>query len=107
MGMVRRGTVFSFKGETGGIHSVIISFFVVLKMDSVLRNYFLGKGFAKPRLTLGCSFPPAERGLGNECGWVFGIFLAGRALRIETTNIEISAKPRYKTLLSQIFFYKI
>ena len=52
MGMVWRGTGFSLKGETGGIHSVVISFFVVLKMDSVLRNYFLGKGFAKTETNL-------------------------------------------------------
>ena len=42
------------------------------KMDSVLRNYFLGKGFAKPRLMFlkfGGDFgfcPRGERGLGNE-----------------------------------------
>ena len=65
MGMVWRGTGFSFQGETGGIHSGVISFFVVLKMDSVLPKLFSGgKDLAKPRL----HFPPAERGLGNECG---------------------------------------
>ncbi|MBU0670918.1 hypothetical protein KKF29_02045, partial [Patescibacteria group bacterium] len=49
------------------------------KMDSVLRNYFLGKGFAKPRLIFSAGirfgFRPAERGLGNECGRnSFGFF---------------------------------
>ena len=46
---------------------MVISFFVVLKMDSVLPKLFSGeKDLAKPRL----NFPPAERGLGNECGRV-------------------------------------
>ena len=67
-GRVQARNGFLLEGETGGIHSVVILIFVVLKMDSVLRNYiFLGiLIFAKPRL----NFPPAERGLGNECGRV-------------------------------------
>ena len=50
------------------------------KMDSVLRNYFLGKGFAKPRLIFSAGiriwFPPRRRGLGRNAGrilfWIFG-----------------------------------
>jgi len=41
------------------------------------ENYFLGKGFAKPRLIflgeIRIVFLPAERGLGNECGLAFVI----------------------------------
>ena len=70
--MVRRGTGFSLKGETGGIHSVVISFYVVLKMDSVLRNYFLGiLIFAKPRLILFLHFVRAEEGSGEESARAF------------------------------------
>ena len=55
------------KGETGGIHSVVILMFVVLTMDSVLRNYFLGIWiFAKPRLILFLHFVRAEEGSGEE-----------------------------------------
>ena len=62
-GVARDG--FLLEGETGGIHSVVISFFVVLIMDSVLPNYFLGIWIWQ---NLGWILPPAERGLGNECG---------------------------------------
>ena len=42
MGMVWRGTGFSLKGETGGIHLMVILLFVVLTMVSVLRKLFSG-----------------------------------------------------------------
>ena len=73
---------FLLEGETGGIHSVVISFFVVLKMDSVLRNYFLGKGFAKTETNLfwrkfGLGFR-AEEGFGEKSARVSEFFFVGR-----------------------------
>ena len=67
MGMVWRGTGFSLRGETGGIHSVVISFFVVLKMDSVLRKLFSGNlDFRKTETNLFLDFVRAEEGSGEE-----------------------------------------
>ena len=66
---------FLLEGETGGIHSVVISFFVVLTMDSVLPNYFLGVlDLAKPRLILFLHFVRAEEGSGEESARAFRIF---------------------------------
>ena len=64
MGMVRRGTGFSLKGETGGIHSVVIFFFVVLKMDSVLRKLFSGDlDFRKTETNFVFAFCPRGGGV--------------------------------------------
>jgi len=39
------------------------------ELNGFAKTIFLGKGFGKTS----ADFPPAERGLGNECGRVFGI----------------------------------
>ena len=55
------------KGETGGIHSVVILIFVVLKMDSVLRKLFSGDfDFRKIETNLNLHFVRAEEGSGEE-----------------------------------------
>ena len=52
------------KGETGGIHSVVISFFVVLKMDSVLRKLFSGDlDFRKTETNFVFAFCPRGGGV--------------------------------------------
>ena len=64
MGMVWRGTGFSLKGETGGIHSVVILIFVVLKMDSVLRKLFSGDlDFRKTETNFVFAFCPRGGGV--------------------------------------------
>ena len=59
------------EGETGGIQI----------RTRFCQTIFWGKDLAKPRLIflgeIRIVFPPAERGLGNECGRASGI-LAGR-----------------------------
>ena len=68
--MARDG--FLLEGETGGIHSVVISFFVVLRMDSVFaKTIFWGKDFAKPRLIFFLHFVRAEEGSGEESARAF------------------------------------
>jgi hypothetical protein len=67
------------------------------------ENIFLGKGFRKISANSFEMFwvwiPPAERGLGNECGRKLFGFLAGRALRKENTYIEILTEPKYNVSL--------
>ncbi|PJA88296.1 MAG: hypothetical protein CO139_03900 [Candidatus Moranbacteria bacterium CG_4_9_14_3_um_filter_36_9] len=70
------------------------------KWTRFCENYFLGKGFAKPRLMFlkfGGDFEFRPRGgrvwEGIRAG--FG-FLFWRALKKKIHNIEISAKPRYE-----------
>ena len=76
-GVARDG--FLLEGETGGIHSVVILFFVVLKMDSVLPKLFSGDlDFAKPRLILFLHFVRAEEGFGEESARTFWIFFQRR-----------------------------
>ncbi|OHA99702.1 MAG: hypothetical protein A3E32_02065 [Candidatus Zambryskibacteria bacterium RIFCSPHIGHO2_12_FULL_38_37] len=60
-----RGRV-SPKGETDGI-------LVLIRWTRFCEHYFLGKGFRKTETNffggIRIWIPPAERGLGNECGW--------------------------------------
>ena len=66
-GVARDG--FLLEGETGGIHSVVILLFVVLKMDEAKQNYFAG---GKDLLCLGSILVwrvfPAQEGAGGMRG---------------------------------------
>jgi len=70
-GEAREG--FLLEGKTGGIHSVVISFFVVLKMDLVLPNYFLGVWIWQNR---DCIFRLQKGVWGMNAGGLLGFFLA-------------------------------
>ena len=60
--MARDG--FLLEGETGGIHSAVIYFFVVLKMDSVLRKLFSGDlDFRKTETNFVLAFCPRGGGV--------------------------------------------
>ena len=78
MGMVWRGTGFSLRGETGRIHSVVISFFVVLNMDEPERIFFVGgmfrSGSAK---VLIWRVSPVQDGVGGMRGGLGFRFSAG------------------------------
>ena len=70
---------FLLEGETGGIHSVVISFFVVLTTDSVLRKLFSGGlDFRKTETNFVFVFCPRGGGVwgGIRAGFGF-LFLAG------------------------------
>ena len=86
MGRVWRGAGFSLKGETGGIHSVVISFFVVLKMDEPERIFFVGglfrSGSAKVLIWW---VSPAQEGVGGMRGG-FGFGFSADGLSIKYKN---------------------
>src|SRR3989344_7135360 len=72
------------------------------KMDEVLQKLFSGErilqNFGKCFLEFGLA--RAEEGSGEESARASAfLFLAGRALRNQNTNIKISAKPRYKIII--------
>ena len=66
-------------GQCGGATAQMAGNEPLGKMDSVLPKLFSGgKDLAKPRLNFVFAFcPPAERGLGNECGWAFDFVFGG------------------------------
>jgi len=52
-------------GEVGFLlREKLTEFLVPIRWTRFCQNYFLGEGFGKTET----DFPPAERGLGNECG---------------------------------------